>query len=192
MPVSTPAALQSKFRLAPGSCSLPRSPSRGRGLSNLTPDPTRVRAAAPLTLHLPRTAFALLSDVTRSAQWGRGLLAGCARGCCQRGSELGLERWPGCGACGRRRRHCQRVLSSRGRSRARRCGWTGRGACELRKSTVAEHLTLGALQAGRPVVAPHHRAPRGPGSRAWVSPGSGSSLAGLSNSGQKPQKGDHP
>lgn len=108
---------------------------------------------------MPSTARALLRDVTRGAQWGRGLLAGCARGRCQRGSELGLERWPGSGACGRRRHRRQRVLSSRGRSRGRRCGWTGRSACELRKSPVAEYLTLGALRADRAVVAPQHRAP---------------------------------
>lgn len=120
---------------------------------------------APLTLHLPSTALALLVDVTRSAQWGRGLLAGCARGRCQRGSELGLERWPGSAACGRRRHHRLRVLSSRGRSRGRRCGWAGRGVCELRKSPAVEHLTLGALRAGRAVVSPQHRAPQGPGSR---------------------------
>lgn len=158
----------------------------------MTPNPTRAGAAAPLTLQLPSTALALLIDVTRSAQWGRGLLAGCARGRCQRGSELGLERWPGSAVCGRRRHYRLRVLSSRSRSRGRRCGWTGRGVCELRKSPAVEHLTLGALQAGRAVISPQHRAPQGPGSRAGVYPGSSSSLAGLSNSRQKSQKGDHP
>lgn len=129
----------------------------------------------------------------RGAQWAHGLLAGSARGLCQRGSELGLERWPGSGACGRRR---QRVQGSRGRSRDRRRGWTGRGACESRKSPV--HSRRNTSRSGRfrlaerrsPLItAPHSRAlaaglglPQAPTSPSPVS----------SNSGQKPQEGDYP
>lgn len=104
-----------------------------------------------------------------------------------KGSELGLERWPGSGARGRRRRH-QRVGSRGGRSRSggRSRGWSGGGACELpRVARAGTPRTLGGSSSGGlSRRRPPHRAPR-PRQQGWGLPrrGTGSSQAKPSRPG---------
>lgn len=144
------------------------------------------------------------------SQWKRGLLAGGAGGCCQRGSELGLERWPGFGARGRRRPyHHQQVGSSCGCSRSggRSRGWSGGGACELPRvartpQTRRERFRWAELPSPLRTALPSR-----PRQQGWGLPGAGlavgkpsppSRVLGLpqsrapSNSRWRPENGDHP
>lgn len=129
-----------------------------------------------------------------------------------KGSELGLERWPGSGARGRRRRRRrhQRVGSRGGRSRSggRSRGCSGGGACELpRVARAGTPRTLGGSASGglsrRRPSSPRPQAQTAglgsPEARDWLL--SGQALqAGLwvflglwlpSDSGRRPEDGDH-